>query len=156
LSPIRSPDKISRGAKNSHQVLQSRPKTSAVNEHAAGALPEKLPRYQKREGSVADFSVRRLTLWSRSQAIETRRVPAPSRLAQRDAAKASTPGGPKIHKAHSKRTDGKGSWRRAEKQPQLAWRTCPDCAGRAELEETKSQNSNTNIVPDRAKNPKQN
>jgi len=38
---------------------------------------------------LAECPVRRLTLWFRSQATGTRRVPAPSHLAQRDVAKTS-------------------------------------------------------------------
>jgi hypothetical protein len=54
-----------------------------------------------------------------------------------------------IREAHSKQTGGKGSWRRTkESSRRIAWRTCPDCSGRVELEETKQQNNYTDIVTD--------
>ena len=59
--------------------------------NARGEMPVNTLATKRGKGLVADFSVRRLTLWSRSQAIETRRVPAPSHLAQRDVAKTSVP-----------------------------------------------------------------
>jgi len=66
---------------------------------------------EARKGWVADFSVRRLTLWLRSQANGTRRAPAPSRLAQRDVAKTCY-SGKCVPESNSKRIV-QSPWRRA-------------------------------------------
>jgi len=62
-------------------------------------------------------SVRRLTLWSRPLATGTRRVAAPSRLAQRDVAKAWYPAN-FVAKLAGLSLQGcePGSWRRAKNQ----------------------------------------
>ncbi len=84
------------------------------------------------------FSVRRLTLWPRPPATGTRRVSAPSRLAQRDVAKTWYPAN-LAEKFARLSFQGRGARLLAQSRKTadaFTWRTCPRLLGRADLEET--------------------
>jgi hypothetical protein len=111
LSPIHSPDKTF----SEHSLGFA----FAGEMRTARASLQNRYKLVLREGVDADFfSVRRLTLWPRPPATGTRRVSAPSRLAQRDVAKTWYPANllRSSQGFHSKDAT-RGSWRRTEKLP---------------------------------------